>query len=176
MMGSLLISYVEHKKYIKLAPKHYEPWSAWILEYKQYNYPDDLETVCDQIRSKLYLKFCPPRYRDRNLGNPMFGHCYHANQALYYFFKDANLKVMSGKCQGPAEQHWWLQDGDKIIDITAEQYDAFDFDPPYDKGKKSNWYGWKNRPHRKTQDLMLLVQPSAKLYFREYREKPKKSY
>ena len=33
MMGSLLISYVEHKKYIKLAPKHYEPWSAWILEY-----------------------------------------------------------------------------------------------------------------------------------------------
>ena len=107
--------------------------------------------------------------------NKYYGHCYHSSQALHYLMDCDTLIPMSGE-DYRGEKHWWLQDGDKIIDITAEQYDAFDFDPPYDKGKKSNWYGWKNRPHRKTQDLMLLVQPSAKLYFREYREKPKKSY
>jgi len=171
-----LTSFVEHKKYIKLGPSNYEVWASWILKYEQYSYPDDLERVSKQIVNNLQIKMCPPRYRELNLGNALFGHCYHATQAMYYFFKDANLKVMSAKCDGPAQQHWWLQDGDTIIDVTAGQYDAFDFGAPYDKGKESKWYGWKNRPHRKTQDLMLFVQPDAKLYFEKYREKPKKEY
>lgn len=169
-------SYVEHKKYIKHGPSDYEVWAAWILEYEQYSYPDDLETVSTLIVNNLSDKMCPPRFREENQRNRLFGHCYHATQALYYFFQDSNLKAMSARCEGPAGQHWWLQDNDKIIDITAEQYDAYDFDPPYDKGKESKWYGWKNRPHRKTQDLMLLVQPSAKLYFKKYRDKPEKEY
>ena len=178
-------SSVEHSKYIKVPiggdekgkPIYrYILWAAWIMKYKQYRYPDDLEMVSNKIISHLELKFCPPRYREMNLGNPLFGHCYHATQAMYFFFQDANLKAMSAKCQGPAEQHWWLQDGDKIIDVTAEQYDAFDFDPPYDKGKETKWYGWHHRPHRKTQNLMKLVQPKAKLYFKQFLEKPKKSY
>ena len=53
-------------------------------------------------------------------------------------------------------------------EITAEQYDAFDYDPPYQKGKESKWYGWKNRPHRKTQKLMNKIQPESKLYFQQY--------
>ena len=176
-------SYVEHAKYTKVDGK-YIKWAAWVLEYEQYKYPEDLDMVSKLIVDNLQEKFCPPKYRDKNrgniifgeAGNNLFGHCYHATQSLYYFFKDANLKIMSAKCEGPAEQHWWLQDDDKIIDVTAGQYDAFDFGPPYDKGKESKWYGWKYRPHRKSQDLMKLVQPSANLYFEKYREKPKKSY
>ena len=84
---------------------------------------------------------------------------------------------MSASCQGPAEHHWWLQDADNnILDVTAEQYDAFDFDPPYQKGKESKWYGWKNRPHRKTQKLMNKIQPESKLYFEQYLDRPKKVY
>jgi len=169
-------SFVEHKKYIKLAPKQYEVWKNVILKYEQYSYPDDLEMVKNKIVDNLEPKFCPPKFREINENNPLFGHCYHTTQAMYYFFKDANLKAMSAKCQGPAEQHWWLQDGDEIIDITAEQYDMFDFGPPYDKGKETKWYGWKNRPHRRTQELMKLVQPTAKLYSEILREKPKKEY
>ena len=54
----------------------------------------------------------------------------------------------------------------------------FDFDPPYDKGKETKWYGWKNRPHRKTQELMRLVQGKnkTKLEHKVLMEKPKKSY
>ena len=179
-----LKSYVEHKKYIKHGPSNYEVWKSVILEYNQYSYPDDLDMVIKSIQDNLDIKFCPAKFREINMGssligterNQYFGHCYHAMQALFYFFKDAGLKAMSAKCVGPAGHHWWLQDGDKIIDPTAEQYDAFDFDPPYQNGKETAWMGWKNRPHRKTQDLMLLVQPSAKLYSEVYRDKPKKEY
>jgi hypothetical protein len=170
-----LTSFVDHSKYTKVDGE-YIKWAAWVLEYKQYSYPDDLEMVSNKIVGHLELKFCPPKYRKLNLGNPLFGHCYHATQAMYFFFKDANLRTMSAKCQGPAEQHWWLQDDDTIIDITSGQYDAFDFDPPYEKGKETKWYGWRNRPHRKSQDLMKLVQPSAKLEWKQFVEKPKISY
>ena len=89
--------------------------------------------------------------------------------------KDANLKIMSAPCD-IAGSHWWLEDNDKIIDITADQYFNVNKTPPYDKGKKSNWYGWKNRPHRKSQNLMHEVQPSSTLEFKKYLEKPKQSY
>ena len=167
---------VEHKKYIKIKPSDYKVWSAWILEYEQYNYPEDLDKVTKLIQSHLELKFCPTQFREMNLGNPMFGHCYHANQALYYFFKDANLKAMSALCD-VAGAHWWCEDVDgNIIDITSDQYYSVGTNPPYDKGKETKWYGWKNRPHRKTQDLMKLVQPTSELFFEKYMEKPQKSY
>ena len=40
-----LISFVEHKKYIKIESKNYIKWAAWILEYEQYKYPEDLDMV-----------------------------------------------------------------------------------------------------------------------------------
>jgi hypothetical protein len=63
-----------------------------------------------------------------------------------------------------------------IIDATSDQYYSVGTKPPYDKGKKTSWYGWRGRVHRKTQDLMKLVQPSSKLFSEVYREKPKKEY
>ena len=169
------ISKVAHSKYKKISSGNYRVWAEWILEYKQYNYPEDFELISNLIRDNLTIKMCPPRYREENLVNPLFGHCYHATQAMYYFFEDANLKTMSAPCEF-AQQHWWLQDGDKIIDITCDQYLSVGKKPPYDKGKESKWYGWKNRPHRKSQDLMKAVQPNAKLYFKEYEKKPEKVY
>ena len=170
------MSTMTHSKYVKYGPGDYKVWSAWVLTYKQYNYPEDLDMVIKLIKDNLETKFVPTKFRENNLGNPMFGHCYHATQALYYFFAHANLKAMSARCEGPAEVHWWLQDGDTVIDATAEQYDMLDFNPPYEKGKETNWYGWKKRPHRKTQNLMILVQPNAELTFVKHREKPKQSY
>ena len=61
-----LISSVEHSKYVKLAPRNYVKWAAWILEYEQYKYPDDLEMISRKIVSNLQLKFCPPKYRAQN--------------------------------------------------------------------------------------------------------------
>ena len=85
---------------------------------------------------------------------------------------------MSAPCSGPAGHHWWLQDRqNNILDVTANQYELFEnIDPPYLNGKDSKWYGWRNRPHRKTQELMHKIQPESKLYFEKYMEKPQKSY
>jgi hypothetical protein len=55
------------------------------------------------------------------------------------------------------EKHWWLQDGDKIYDVTAEQYYCIGKLPPYENGKKSKWYGWKGRPQQISLDLMIRV-------------------
>jgi hypothetical protein len=169
---------MKHSKFTKIESGKYVEWASWVLEYHQYEYPKDYNKVKKLITDNLEEKYCPPKYRKLNQENKFFGHCYHSSQALYYFFVDANLRIMSAPCSGPAEQHWWLQDRqNNILDVTANQYDLFEnIDPPYIDGKDSKWYGWRNRPHRKTQELMRKIQPESKLYFEKYMEKPQKSY
>ena len=66
------------------------------------------------------------------------------------------LVPMKGK-DYRGETHWWLQDDDKIYDVTADQYYSVGQTPPYESGKKSKWYGWKQRPQQITLDLMKRV-------------------
>ena len=55
------------------------------------------------------------------------------------------------------EKHWWLQCEDKIYDVTEDQYYSRSKTPPHTSGKKSVWYGWKQRPQQITLDLMVRV-------------------
>jgi len=66
------------------------------------------------------------------------------------------LVPMSGE-DYRGEKHWWLQNGERIYDITAEQYYSVGKLPPYASGKKSKWYGWKQRPQQISLDLMVKV-------------------
>ena len=66
------------------------------------------------------------------------------------------LVPMSGK-DYRGESHWWLQDENKIYDPTVNQYVDKGQIPPYNKGKKSKWYGWKQRPHQSTLALTIRV-------------------
>ena len=63
--------------------------------------------------------------------------------------------------------HWWLQEGDTIIDVTRGQYDLMPCDPPYDNGKPTKWYGWKNRPHKRSMTLMQKIQKDSCLYLED---------
>ena len=99
---------------------------------KKLMYPDDVKTV------KYY------------------GHCYHASQALYYLIETDKLVPMSGE-DYRGEKHWWLQCGDNIYDCTAEQYYTIGKLPPYHNGKKTAWYGWKQRPQQISLELMKRV-------------------
>ena len=83
---------MKHSKYAKVDGKYVE-WAAWVFDYKPYNYPADLEKVTKLITSKLSLKYCPPQFREDNIQNILFGHCYHATQALYYFFKSIHFNL-----------------------------------------------------------------------------------
>ena len=88
--------------------------------------------------------------------NKYYGHCYHSSQALYYLMDTDGLVPMSGE-DYRGEKHWWLQHGDNIYDCTAEQYLDKGKLPPYNVGKKSKWYGWKQRPQQISLDLVVRV-------------------
>jgi hypothetical protein len=90
------------------------------------------------------------------LTNKYYGHCYHSSQALYYLIEYDKLTPMSGE-DYRGEKHWWLQDGQKIYDCTSQQYTFVNQSPPYDVGKKTNWYGWKQRPQQISLELVKRV-------------------
>jgi hypothetical protein len=39
--------------------------------------------------------------------------------------------------------------------LPQNQYWSVEQTPPYEKGKKSKWYGWKERPHARSMNLIV---------------------
>ena len=95
-------------------------------------------------------------YPNDVLTNKMYGHCYHASQALFYLMNTDELVPMSAE-DYRGEKHWWLQNGERIYDVTEGQYYSVGQLPPHQNGKKSKWYGWKQRPQQISLDLMVRV-------------------
>ena len=85
-----------------------------------------------------------------------YGHCYHSSQALYYLMECHKLTPMSGE-DYRGEKHWWLQYENSVYDCTAQQYLDKGENPPYNVGKKTAWYGWKQRPQQISLELMKRV-------------------
>jgi len=127
------------------------------LTFEPYRYSqNNVALVMGLIRRNLTPNLLSPKYREENLKNPTYGHCYHSTQAMYYLMDTDRLQPMSG-VDYRGDIHWWLQDGELIYDITAEQYYTVGKLPPYHCGKKSQWYGWKGRPHQRSLNLMVRV-------------------
>ena len=117
----------------------------------------EIDSVIGSIVSNLTPEMVTKKYREENKSNKMFGHCYHSSQALFYLM-DTDVLEQRTAIDYHDCSHWWLVDKttEKIYDITADQYYSVDQLPPY-PGKKKPWYGWKQRPHQRTLDLMVLV-------------------
>lgn len=127
------------------------------LTFQPYRYSEaNMSLVMGLIRSNLTPDLLTPKYREENITNPMYGHCYHSTQALFYLMDTDLLVPMSG-FDYREDYHWWLQNGDNVYDLTAEQYYSVGKLPPYENGKKSKWYGWGQRPHQRSLDLMVRV-------------------
>jgi len=127
------------------------------LTFKPYVYSEySMCLVMGLIKRQLTPDLLTPKYRQENLINPTYGHCYHSTQALYYLMNTDKLVPMSGKDYRD-EYHWWLQDGERVYDVTADQYYTVGKLPPYHNGKKSKWYGWGQRPHQRSLDLIVRV-------------------
>ena len=129
-----------------------------IVIFEPYSYSD-----INLVMSLLKLKLTPDllsrkklMYRQDTLTNKYYGHCYHSSQALYYLMDTDKLVPMSGK-DYRSEVHWWLADEEKIYDATANQYLDKGQIPPYNEGKRSKWYGWKQRPHQSSLALTIRV-------------------
>ena len=127
------------------------------LAFKPYEYTEyTMCLVIGLIRRNLTPDLLTPKYRFENQTNPTYGHCYHSSQALFYLMNTNELVPMCGKDYRD-DYHWWLQNGDKIYDVTAEQYYSVGKLPPYENGKPTKWYGWKQRPHQRSLDLIVRV-------------------
>ena len=129
------------------------------LSFDPYSY-SEIDLVIGLIQDNLTPDLLKGRkslmYPSDVLTNKYYGHCYHSSQALYYLMDCDTLIPMSGE-DYRGEKHWWLQDGEKIYDCTANQYIFVNQSPPYDVGKKSNWYGWKQRPQQISLELVKRV-------------------
>ena len=134
-----------------------------MLEYNRQYYKNNIEK--ERLRKRKWYKenveksrLKCKKYREENATNPMFGHCYHSSQALFYLM-DTDVLEQRTAIDYHYCSHWWVVDTttDKVYDITADQYYCVGQIPPYIDGKKKPWYGWKQRPHQRTLDLMVLV-------------------
>ena len=129
------------------------------LSFDPYSY-SEIDLVIGLIQDNLTPDLLKGRkslmYPSDVLTNKYYGHCYHSSQALYYLIECDKLTSMSGE-DYRGEKHWWLQDGQKIYDCTAKQYLDKGEHPPYNTGKKTNWYGWKQRPQQISLTLMKRV-------------------
>ena len=97
-----------------------------------------LDTVIRAVQASLTPDLLKREYREGNRGNPMFGHCYVATEALYYMLREGGLEVypMHGKDPNGIV-HWWLEDdAGNIIDATADQYFSVGEEPPYERGTR----------------------------------------
>ena len=128
-----------------------------------------MENLIQTIKEQLSPDLLKPRYRQENIdGNPMFGHCYVATEALYYLIKDDEYDMYSeykdyrprcGK-EPDGNTHWWLQnDAGDIIDPTKEQFDVQGKIPPYDNSRFASFMytGEKNKPSKRTVTLINKV-------------------
>ena len=123
------------------------------------------ESMMKIIRTQLTPNLLTKKYRKENETNPMYGHCYHSTQALFYLLDPHNLIPMSG-IDYRGDTHWWLYDDRGVIyDTTADQYYSVGQVPPYAVGKKTAWYGWKQRPHQRSLDLIMRVLDSCNIEY-----------
>jgi len=131
------------------------------LTFKPYEYHEkNMSLVMGLVRKNLTPDLLKGRkklmYPDDVKTNRCYGHCYHSSQALFYLMNTDLLIPMSAE-DYRGEKHWWLQNEERIYDVTAEQYYSVGKLPPYHSGKKSKWYGWKQRPQQISLDLMVRV-------------------
>jgi len=139
--------------------------SCDVIEFIPYQYNQkNIDKVCSLVKTNLTNDMRSEKYKEHK-NNPMFGHCVHSSQAIFWLIDTAYFISMRGE-DITGELHWWLLDTntDKIIDATKEQFDMFDYEPPYDSGKKTTWHTWKGVPKKQTLDLIQKIQPNSKRY------------
>ena len=136
------------------------------LRFAPFYYSEEgAESMMKIIRNHLTPDLLTKKYREENLKNPMYGHCYHSTQALFYLLDPHDLIPMSG-IDYRGDTHWWLYDDRGLTyDTTADQYYSVGQVPPYDVGKRTQWYGWKQRPHQRTLTLIMRVLDSCNIEY-----------
>jgi hypothetical protein len=93
------------------------PYMTRRLKFETYKL-EEIDTVMQLIRDNLTPDLLTTKYKEENKSNPMYGHCYHSTQALFYLVDGEFEKMSAIDYRG--DKHWWLQNGEIVYDVTAE--------------------------------------------------------
>jgi len=109
-----------------------------------------MKTLKRKIQEKLTEDLLSPKYRKliNENSHQVEGHCYVASEVFYHLYgKDRGFKphvIRLGDFT-----HWFLKNGDDIIDITKEQ---FDIPIDYSKGRGCGFL--TKQPSKRAKKLM----------------------
>jgi hypothetical protein len=123
---------------------------------------NNLKIITKLIKKNLTPDLLPKKYIEKNKNNSMFGHCHTATGCLYKIFGSENVKIYRG-FDGEI-YHWWNKDkNEKIIDITAKQYNKKIISKIYEKGEKCGLL-----PYKYYRDRVELVYKKVLVEFKKY--------
>lgn len=118
---------------------------------------ENLKIVSDLVLQNLTPDLLPKKWVERNSTNPMFGHCHTASACLQKVFGTKQLKLHRA-LDDEGIWHWWCVDNDnRIIDLTSDQYTSQNRQPPWDKGQKASMLGFDYR--KRVLTLLGRIQP-----------------
>ena len=124
-----------------------------MLEYNENN----LNMVTKVIVNNLTPDLLPKKWVERNSTNPMFGHCHTASACLQKVFGTKQLKLHRA-LDDEGLWHWWCVDNEnRIIDLTSEQYTSQNRQPPWGEGQKATMLGFDYR--KRVLTLLGRIQP-----------------
>jgi hypothetical protein len=99
------------------------------FDYTQKN----IEYVIKLIRENLTPDLLASKFKKINETNSMYGHCKHASQALILLMNTNRLQLMKNS------SHVWVQDEDKIYDVTSDQFYLQGLTPCYENATVANY-------------------------------------
>lgn len=108
------------------------------------------ELIIKRIQENLTNDLLHPKYKKllTKKTHRLFGHCYVATEAFYYFLgKKLGYKPQVMRIGN--KTHWYLRKDNDIVDITKDQ---FNFQIDYDKGRGCGFL--TNKPSKRTQWLI----------------------
>lgn len=106
-----------------------------------------MDSLAHKIRRHLTPDLLKPEYRGAS--HPYAGHCYVASEA-YWHLTGKRYKPMVIRHEGGT--HWFLRDGDRVIDLTAEQFST---PIPYDAARGCGFL--TREPSKRARELMRRI-------------------
>ena len=90
----------------------------------------EIESVIGSITSNLTPELVTKKYREENATNPMFGHCYHSSQALFYLMDTDVLEQRTAidyheKVRSVVESHDFIIENEDCFALSVKKANKY---------------------------------------------------
>lgn len=110
--------------------------------------------IIKALQKALSPDLLSKKYQNEHLNHPLAGHCYIATEAYYHACHKQHKHLRAYVINlGDGLTHWYLKDGDKIIDVTADQFAGEKI--PYEKSKAIGFL--TKKPSKRCQILLKRI-------------------